>query len=505
MKIFSAEQIRGWDRFTIVQEPVSSIQLMERASEALAGWISENCKNHKKIALFCGNGNNGGDGLAAARILYMKGFDVDVFVQNVKGKFSEDASVNLKRLRDFSGISVKDFKEADQYNFDNKTIILDALFGTGLSRPLEGMSKETVEFLNEKSCIKISVDIPSGLRADHVFEERAVIFKADYTLSFQCWKKSFLHPESGKYAGKVIILDIDLHPDYLHTEAATDFVIDEKLADSIFKPRQEFSHKGTYGKVTIAGGSYGKIGAVVLATKAALKTGAGLTFTLAPECGYDILQTSCPEAMFIKSGTQHIESIEAEEGMVYGIGPGLGSDRQTEKGLLHFLKNYKEALILDADALNIISKNPEYLKQIPENSVITPHPKEFERLFGSTDNSFERLKLAIEKATEFNIYIVLKDHHTQIVTPEGETYYNITGNAGLAKGGSGDILTGTLTSLLAQGYSAKNACILGVWLHGKAADTAAEKYSKESMLPTDVINTFGSVFEELNRRNGVKL
>lgn len=505
MKIFSAEQIRGWDRFTIVQEPVSSIQLMERASEALAAWISENCKNHKKIALFCGNGNNGGDGLAAARILYMKGFDVDVFVQNVKGKFSDDASVNLKRLRDFSGISVKDFKEADQYNFDSKTIILDALFGTGLSRQLEGISKETVEFLNEKSCIKMSVDIPSGLPADHLFEEGAVIFKADYTLSFQCWKKSFLHPETGKYAGKVIILDIDLHPEYSHTEAAVDFVIDEKLADSIFKPRQEFSHKGTYGKVTIAGGSYGKIGAVVLATKAALKTGAGLTFTLAPECGYDILQTSCPEAMFIKSGTWYIENIEAEEGMVYGIGPGLGSDSQTEKGLLHFLKNYKEPLVLDADALNIISKNPEYLRQIPEKSVITPHPKEFERLFGSTENSFERLRLAIEKAAEFNIYIVLKDHHTQIVTPEGETYYNITGNAGLAKGGSGDILTGVLTSLLAQRYSAKNACILGVWLHGKAADVAAEKYSKESMLPTDVINTFGSVFEELNRRNGAKL
>lgn len=505
MKILTTEQIRRWDSFTISNEPISSIQLMERASEAFASWISENCKNHKKIAVFCGTGNNGGDGLAIARILYMKGFDVDIFVKNFKGKFSDEASVNLKRLRDLSGISVREFKEADQYNFDHKTIIVDALFGTGLSRPLEGIYKELVGVLNEENCIKISVDIPSGLPADTIFEENMVIFKADYTLSFQSWKKSFLHPETGQYAGKVIILDIGLHTDYIDSEAVENFIIDEKLIDRIFKPRQEFSHKGTYGKVTIAGGSYGKIGAAVLATKSALKTGAGLTFTLAPECGYEILQISCPEAMFIESGTRFIDHFKSENDTVFGIGPGLGTEGETEKALLAFLKDYHNPLVLDADALNIISKDNKNLKLIPEKSVITPHPKEFERLFGSTENSFERLKLAREKAAEFNIYMVLKDHHTQIISPEGNVFYNITGNAGLAKGGSGDILTGILTSLLAQGYSEENACILGVWLHGRAADLAAEKYSKEAMLPTDVINTFGNVFEELNRRAGFKL
>ncbi|WP_223607505.1 NAD(P)H-hydrate dehydratase [Chryseobacterium sp. OSA05B] len=505
MKIFTAEQIRRWDTFTISHEPVSSIQLMERASEALAGWISENCKNHKKIAVFCGNGNNGGDGFAVARILYMKGFDVDVFVKYTKGKFSDDASVNVKRLRDLSGISVREFKETEQYNFDAKTVIIDALFGTGLSRPLEGIFKELVEVLNEESCIKISVDIPSGLPADHMPENDTAIFKADYTLSFQSWKKSFLHPETGKYTGKAIILDIGLHSEYLQKETTADFVINEKLVDDIFKPRQDFSHKGTYGKVTIAGGSYGTIGAAVLATQSALKTGAGLTFTLAPRCGYEILQISCPEAMFTEGGNEFIENFETENETVYGIGPGLGTHEETEKGLLNFLKGYNKPLVLDADALNIISKDHKNLKLIPEKSVITPHPKEFERLFGSTENSFERLKLANEKSAEWNIYIVLKDHHTQVVSPEGNVFYNITGNAGLAKGGSGDILTGILTSLLAQGYSQEEACILGVWLHGRAADLAAQKYSKESMLPTDVINTFGSVFEELNRRNGVKL
>ncbi|HCA06420.1 NAD(P)H-hydrate dehydratase [Chryseobacterium sp.] len=505
MKIFSAEQIRRWDAFTISHEPVSSIQLMERASEALAGWISENCKNHKKIALFCGNGNNGGDGFAVARILYMKGFDVDIFVKYTKGKFSEDASVNVKRLRDLSGISVREFKEADQYNFDAKTVVIDALFGTGLSRPLEGIFKELVEVLNEENCIKISIDLTSGLPADHMPENGAAIFKADYTLSFQSWKKSFLHPETGKYTGKVIILDIGLHSGYLQTETTPDFVINEKLVDTIFKPREDFSHKGTYGKVTIAGGSFGKMGAAVLATQSALKTGAGLTFTLAPRCGYEILQISCPEAMFTEGGNEFITNFETENETVYGIGPGLGTHEETRRALLDFLKESTKPLVLDADALNIISKDPENLKLIPELSVITPHPKEFERLFGSTENSFERLKLAREKAAELNIYIVLKDHHTQIVSPDGNVFYNITGNAGLAKGGSGDILTGILTSLIAQGYSQEDACILGVWLHGRAADLAAGKYSKESMLPTDVINTFGSVFEELNRRNGVKL
>ncbi|PIF45138.1 NAD(P)H-hydrate epimerase [Chryseobacterium sp. 52] len=505
MKIFTAEQIRHWDRFTISNEPVSSIQLMERASEALAGWISENCKNHKKIVIFCGKGNNGGDGLAVARMLYMKGFDVDVFVRNTKGKFSQEASVNLKRLRDFSGISVREFKEVEQYNFDNRTVIIDALFGTGLSRPLEGENKELINLLNNKNAIKISIDIPSGLSVDEIFQEDPVIFKADYTLSFQCWKKTFLHPETGKYAGKVIIFNINLHPEYLETETTEYFIIDEKIIDGIFKMRQDFSHKGTYGKVTIAGGSYGKIGAAVLATRSALKTGAGLTFTLAPECGYEILQTSCPEAMFTKSGNEYIENFEPENSMIYGVGPGLGTHEKTEKGLLNFLKEYHDPLVLDADALNMISNDHKNLKLIPERSVITPHPKEFERLFGSTENSFDRLELARKKAVELNILIVLKDHHTQIVTPDGNVFYNITGNSGLAKGGSGDILTGVLASLMAQGYSEENACILGVWLHGRAADLAAEKHSKESMLPTDVINAFGNVFEELNRRVAVKL
>ncbi|ANF49306.1 bifunctional ADP-dependent (S)-NAD(P)H-hydrate dehydratase/NAD(P)H-hydrate epimerase [Chryseobacterium glaciei] len=504
MKIFTAEQIRKCDEFTISDEPVSSIQLMERAAQNCVDWIYENCKNHRNFTIFCGSGNNGGDGFAIAKMLYLKGFDVDVFV-DPKAKYSNDANVNFKELKEVSGVLIKNFKDVESYRFDSRTVIIDALFGTGLSRELEGDYKQLVNDLNAKNNVRISIDVPSGLFTDVISDENSTIFKADYTLSFQFWKKSFLYPETGKYTGKVIILDINLSEEYISNTATPDFVIDDKIVESIFKPRNEFSHKGTYGKVTIAAGSYGKVGAAVLATKSALKTGAGLTFTLAPKCGYEVLQTSCPEAMFIQGGENYIDQFDIDETSVCGIGPGLGTVLETEKSLLKFLKQYPKPLLLDADALNIISKDEKNLKLIPKKSIITPHPKEFERLFGAIKNSFERIELARKKANELQIYIVLKDHHTQIITPEGNVFYNITGNSGLAKGGSGDILTGIITSFLAQGYSEENAAIFGVWFHGKAAEFAAEKYSKESMLPTDVINEFGNVFEELNKNVAIKL
>lgn len=499
MKIFTTENIREADQFTIENEPISSVNLMERAASSCVDWISVNCKQHTKFAIFCGNGNNGGDGFAIAKLLYLKGFDVDVFFNKENPKFSDDALINFKRLKDISGISVKDFSETEKYNFE-KTIIIDALFGTGLSRNLEGIYKDLIKNLNLKSNPKISIDIPSGMFADQLNDGNSVIFKANYTLTFQFWKKTFLHPETGKFAGKIIVLDIKLSQDFIEKTQTDDFVIDDDLILKIFKPRDDFAHKGTYGKSIIVGGSYGKIGAAVLATKSALKSGSGLTFILAPNCGYEILQTTCPEAMFIEGGEKFITQIDEVENAVYGIGSGLGTDEDTEKALLKFLENHTSPLILDADALNIISKNENSLKLIPKKSIITPHPKEFKRLFGKTENSIERLNLAKTKAKDLGIYIVLKDHHTQVINPEGKVFYNITGNSGLAKGGSGDILTGIITSLLAQKYSQQEAAILGVWLHGKAADLSSEKYSKESMQPTDLIDEIGNVFLDLNKK-----
>ena len=499
MKIFTAEKIRSADEFTIKNEPVSSISLMERAAESCVNWIFHHCKNHTKFAIFCGNGNNGGDGFAIARMLYQKGFDVNVFIDSSNEKFSDNAEVNFNRLKEISGISVNNFNEIDSFNFDSQTIIIDALFGTGLSRKLEGLYAELILKLNTLRQIKISIDVPSGLFSDTISGENQTVFKADYTLSFQFWKISFLHPETGRFTGEVIVLDINLSKEFIEKTTTDYFVIDDEMIEKNFQPRKEFSHKGTYGKAIIVAGSYGKIGAAVLATKSALKCGTGLTFVLAPNCGYEILQTTCPEAMFILGGEKNIDKIEVIKDSVYGIGPGLGTDPSTAKALSEFLKEDKNTMLFDADALNILSEN-RGINLIPKNSVITPHLKEFERLFGATENSFQRLEFAKEKAKELKIYIVLKDHHTQIVCPDGKVFYNVTGNSGLAKGGSGDILTGIITSLLAQKYDPENACILGVWLHGKAADFAAEKFSKESMLPTDVIDELGNVFLDLNKK-----
>ena len=497
MKIFSADQIKKADQFTIKNDPISSVTLMERAAEKAADWLVGHFQLNEKFYVFCGNGNNGGDGLAIARLLYMKGYKVTIFMESNSNVKSDEMQLNLKKVQDISGVELKDFEEFDNYDFNQSGVVLDSLFGIGLNRKLEGIYAEIIKKLNEIKLHKIAIDIPSGLFADDLFPKNAVIFKADHTLSFQFWKKTFLHPETGKYCGKIHLLDIGICEDFIKKEKTKDFVIDDALISQIYQPRNEFSNKGNFGKTLIVAGSFGKIGAAVLATKAALKCGSGVTVTLAPKCGYEILQSTCPEAMFITGGENFLVNIDIEEDYVAGIGPGLGKDAMTEEALLKFLKNYSKPLVVDADALNIISKNSLHLKLIPKNSIITPHPKEFERLFGKTENSFARLKLAQIKAKELGIYIVLKDHHTQIITPENEVFYNITGNSGMAKGGSGDVLLGVITSLLSQNYAPKNAALFGVWLHGKAGDLAAAKFSREAMLPTDLIEELGNVFKTL--------
>ncbi|WP_312195132.1 NAD(P)H-hydrate dehydratase [Epilithonimonas vandammei] len=493
MKILSSSQIKECDSATI-EKGISSISLMENAAKKCANWIVDNFKSNQSFSIFCGNGNNGGDGFAIARMLYEKGFDVAVFIDENNSKFSEDAKINLNKIKAISGITIKDYSEFD--NRDN-SVIIDALFGYGLNRELSYDFKNLIEKLNQIPVPRISIDIPTGLFADKVIDEDSIVFKADFTLTFQFYKKSFLHPETGKFCGKIIVLNIDLDKDFIKEVGTDYFVTDEKLIKEIYKPRGDFSHKGTFGKSILVGGSYGKMGAILMSTLSALKTGSGLTFTIAPECGNFILQSQIPEAMFIGSGENYIDKIEIQEKAVYGIGPGLGKEKQTKKALLEFLESYNQYIVLDADALNILAENNK-LNLIPKNAVITPHPLEFERLFGKTANSFERIELAKQKAKELQIFIILKDHHTAVITPEKKVFYNITGNSGMAKGGSGDVLTGILTSLISQKYEIEKSCIFGVWLHGKAGDLAAQKFSKEAMLPTDLINKIREVFKSLS-------
>lgn len=495
MKILTAEQIKACDAATIAKG-ISSGNLMEKAARACVDWIKMNCQSKQKFSIFCGNGNNGGDGFAIARMLYEKGLDTEVFIDKSNKQFSPDAHINFKKIKQLSGISIRDFSDFSPDSHEN-VVLIDAIFGYGLNRELSGSVKKVVEKMNQPAATKISIDIPSGLFADRLIDEKSTVFEADFTLTFQFYKRSFLHPESGKFCGKIIVLDIDLDADFIAKAETGYFVIDEDLIRDIYKPRDDFANKGTYGKSILVGGSYGKIGAILMSSWAALRTGSGLTFVIAPECGNFILQSQIPEAMFINSGEKYLEKIEIIDKATYGIGPGFGKEKHSQKALVDFLKNHDRPILLDADALNIIAENNKS-KLIPKHSIITPHPLEFERLFGSTENSFERLELAKQKAEELQVFIVLKDHHTAIITPDGRVFYNITGNSGMAKGGSGDALTGIITSLISQKYAIEEACIFGVWLHGKAGDLAAESFSKEAMLPTDLIQKIGEVFKYLS-------
>lgn len=497
MKIFSAEQIKSADQYTILHEPVSSIQLMERAATACKDWILKHKKSTETFYLFCGNGNNGGDGFALARMLYLSGKNTYVFTPLSKS-FSEDAKINLDKLKQISGIEIRDLQEIFDFQFSENSIFIDALFGTGLNRNLDGEMAEIIQQINRYPQYKLAIDLPSGLFADHLNPPNFTVFKADETLSFQFWKKTFLHPETAIYCGNIHILDIHLHQDYISQTTTHQYNIDLDIIKNFYRPRNPFSHKGDFGKVCIVGGSFGMMGAEVLAVKAALKSGSGLTYALAPKCGYEILQTSCPEAMYLYGGENNIHHFNALENFSLGIGPGLSKQPEVAHALLSFLKTYTKPLVLDADALNILSDIPDGYHLIPKSSIITPHPKEFERLFGKTDNSYQRLDLAIKKAQELHITIVLKGHRTQIISPKGEVFYNITGNAGLSKGGSGDVLTGIITSLLAQQYSPLEASIFGVWLHGKAADLAILEIAQESLLATDVIQHISKAFRFLN-------
>ncbi len=501
MKIFSSSQIKACDQFTIDNESVASLQLMERAAQSCMDFFIHEFQKNETIYIFCGNGNNGGDGFALARLLYLKGFDVEIFVDKSQKKFSKDAQVNFNNLKEIL-VNISDFSELDPVAIGTESVIVDALIGSGLNRKVEGNMAELINRLNEINAHKISIDIPSGLMSDENITSDTVVFCADITLSIQLYKKSFLHPETGKFCGRVEVMDIGLNKECIQETQTDNFVFLEEDAQKVFRPREEFSHKGNFGKTAIVAGNYGKMGAAVLATKAAICSGSGLTFSLVPKCGYQILQISIPEAMFIESGVECIQKIYFDDEYVYGIGPGIGTHAGTENALIEFLKRINKPLVLDADALNILSRDIKNLKLIPKESIITPHPKEFARLFGETKDSFERLELAKQKAHELNIYIVLKDHHTQTITPQGDVFYNITGNSGLAKGGSGDVLLGIVTSLLAQGYSSKEAAIFGVWLHGKAADVAAEKHSKVALLATDVIENLGEVFLDLENKKG---
>lgn len=502
MKIFTARQIRECDAFTIQEEGIASAVLMERAAEACATWLLRNYDSATPVLVVCGMGNNGGDGLALTRILLQSGFSARVVMLKHTAQFAPDAAHNLTLLHQLAPENVSILEEGQFVSgLAEDILVIDALFGTGLNRPLEGWAAAFVRELNELPNTIIAIDVPSGLPADNLPDVTAAVIRAKHTLSFQLYKRSFLHSEAAVFTGLVHILDIGLSLQYINNTHSQYNIIDDATAVMLYRPRDPFGHKGTFGKVQLVGGSYGKMGAIALSTKAALKSGAGLVFTAAPASGYTILQILNPEAMFIAAGNDHVENIYAEEKAVLGIGPGMGQAPDTADALFRLLTNYEHALVLDADALNILASRDNALHLLPAHTILTPHPKEFERLFGAARNSMLQVELARANAMKYNICIVLKGHHTAVVLPSGACWYNVTGNAGMATGGSGDVLTGIITALLAQGYTAAEAAQLGVFLHGRAGDLAAAQLGQEALTAGDITAWLGAAFKSLQSGN----
>ncbi|MGN7887321.1 NAD(P)H-hydrate dehydratase [Dyadobacter sp. 22481] len=492
MKIFNVEQIRAMDAYTIAREPINSIDLMERASQAFVRWFCNQYVNTRPIAVFCGKGNNGGDGLAIARILSGCGYDVQVFVVEYNLNATDDFRQNLSRLADHLTPRLIQ-SENDLPRLEKKVVCIDALLGSGLSRPVEGLLGIVIKYLNDLPNRLLAVDIASGLYTDRPNGPSDIIIKPRYTITFQLPKLSFMLPQNAEYVGEWHVVDIGLSSEYIKNTDTHYYFTDKPEAEKRIKPRQKFSHKGTFGHAVLIAGSYGKMGAAVLSGKACLRSGVGLLTMHVPACGYEIAQISVPEAMTtVDESEKYIsEAPDLGSATAIGIGPGIGQAPATAKVLEKILGQAKVPVIIDADALNILSTHPHLLYKLPANTILTPHPKEFQRLAGDSSNEYERLEKARVFSSKYKVIICLKGANTAVVLPNGEVHFNSTGNPGMATGGTGDVLTGIITSLLAQKYAPADAAILGVYQHGLAGDRAAEVRGQTALIASDVVECLG--------------
>ena len=492
MKLLSSKQFQAWDAYTISNEPISSIELMERAALLCTEMIVKEFSIDQPIKVFCTKGNNGGDGLAIARLLIGRGYDVTVFILE-KGKIgTNDFQSNLHRLHSFT-TEIHFIQSPDAFPIIQESdLLIDALYGTGLNAVLQDLPKALVEFMNLSAAQIIAIDIPSGLFVDQSSSGNTII-KAHTTLSFQALKLCFLAAENAEYFGKVVLLNIQLLPDFLNTLETNYTLLEKGKVKQLVKPRNEFSHKGTFGHALLMAGNVGKMGAAILSARAAMRSGLGmLTISIPTDTDAEI-HAAIPEAMVLNRTENQIDF---EKFSTIGIGPGLGIDLASEALLENVIMHFKKPILLDADALSILSKHPKWLSLICADSILTPHPKEFDRLFGASANEFERWQKAVQLSEQYQLIILVKGHHT-LIASKGKGWFNSTGNVGLAKAGSGDCLSGIITALLAQGYASTVAAILGVFLHGLAADLALGNQSTESLLASDTIECIGMAFKDL--------
>ncbi|MGI6224219.1 MAG: NAD(P)H-hydrate dehydratase [Prevotella sp.] len=503
MKIFTSSQIHELDSYTIEHEPVQSIDLMERAAKVMAHVIMERWDNLTPIAVFAGPGNNGGDALAVARLLGKADYTVDVYLFNIHNKLSDNCEINKKRLLDAN--CLRHFTEVT-VNFDlpdltARTLVVDGLFGSGLNKPLAGGFASLVKYINESPAKVVSLDLPSGLMAENNTDNIWTnIIQADLTLTLQQKKLSMLFADCQPYIGEVRVLDIRLSQDYINDTDSQFVTVEENDMRRILRPRPDFAHKGAMGYALIIAGQYGMAGAAVLATKACLRSGVGKVAVLTPKLNNTILQISVPEAVMMLDAedTYFSEAADTDGFDAMAIGPGLGVNEQTSIALISQLRRATCPIVADADAINIIANHRAWMQQLPQGIILTPHPKEFDRLSGAISNSdYDRLNKAIDMAERLRGYVILKGHYSALCCPDRHVYFNTTGNSGMATAGAGDVLTGIITGLLARGYQRKEACMLGMYLHGLAADIAVKTIGKESLIASDIINYLPQAFKRL--------
>jgi len=498
MKVFRCDQIKQIDEYTIINEPVASIDLMERAAARLYEWYVERFERSRGILVFAGPGNNGGDALALAGMLAKSRYEPEVFYVQFTDKTSNDWQTNKKRLEKETSVPFHVLTSTDKFPVINPgDVIVDAIFGSGISRPAEGLASDVIKKINESDSTVISIDIPSGLFGeDNSKNIPENIVNADFTLSFQFPKLSFLFSENEKYTGAWTVLPIGLNITAINNTDTPYTLLEKKLVKMLLKKRHKFDHKGIFGHGLLVGGSYGKMGAVVLGAKSALRTGAGLITCHVPAGGNDIIQSAFPEAMISQDPGEKFISGQVNTDIydAVGIGPGMGTEQLSQQALHEFLLNCKKPLVIDADALNILSMNKEWLSVLPPITILTPHPGEFDRLAGRSSCGYERLQKQTELSCRFNCIIVLKGAYTSVSTPDGKVWFNNTGNPGMATAGSGDVLTGIILSLLAQGYDPVDASLTGVCIHGLAGDIAAGKSGYESLIASDIITEIGNAY-----------
>ena len=502
MKILSSNQLKELDKYTMEQEPIASIDLMERAAQALTEAIIRRWDTSHPIVVFAGPGNNGGDALAVARMLSQKNYHVEVFLFNTKGRLSEECQTNLHRLKTCGSIYFTEIStQFDPPILTENHVVIDGLFGTGLNKPLNGGFAAVVKYINASKATVVAIDIPSGLMGeDNTYNIRPHIVRADVTLSIQLPKLSFFFPENEEIVGEWELLDIGLKQSYILAAESPYSILEEEQIRSLIKPRKRFAHKGSFGHGLLIAGSYGMAGASILSAKACLRSGIGLLTVHVPIYNHDLLQTTVPEAIVQTDIHEryYAEPVDLSKYKALAIGPGLGQEEDTALAMMEQIQASNIPVVLDADAINILSSHRNWLSRLPKQSILTPHLGELERLTGKCMDTYERLTKVKELAAYLHSYIIVKGAWTIIVTPDGRCFLNPTGNPGMATAGSGDVLTGILLALLAQGYSQEEACQLGVYVHGLAGDLAAETMSQIGMTSGDIIAALPQAWKKIS-------